>query len=185
VGFTGPARGSPDFLSFNLAIQTLAGRPNTSVLARKLQDGKEAVTSVKVFPLSASETLEESSVRQVWLIAVRPAESWDRPEEMAEKIKGMVKELASRPLPSHELELTRDYLKSSLALSSSTIRGRAKVLAHSEFYRLSDSYLEDYAGLYDHLSPGLVQAVCRKYLEEPEIRWLYLQPGKDEKTSNR
>ena len=182
VGFTGPARSSPDFLSFNLAIQTLAGRPNTNVLARKL---KEAVTSVKVFPLSASETLEESSARQVWLVAVRPTESLDRPEEMAEKIKSLVKELASRPLPSHELGLTRDYLKSSLALSSSTIRGRAKVLAHSEFYRLSDSYLEDYAGLYDHLSPELVQAICRKYLEEPEVRWLYFQPGKDEETSKR
>ena len=185
VGFTGPARGSSDFLSFNLALQTLAGRPNTNVLARKLQGGKEAVTSVKVFPLSASETLEESSARQVWLVAVRPAESLERPEEMVERIKSLVKELASRPLPSHELELTRDYLKSSLALSSSTIRGRAKVLAHSEFYRLSDSYLEDYAGLYDHLSPDLVQAICRKYLEEPEVRWLYFQPGKDEKTSNR
>ena len=57
------------------------------------------------------------------------------------------------------------------------------MLAHSEFYRLSDSYLEDYAGLYDHLSPDLVQAVCRKYLEEPDVRWLYLQPGKAEGTS--
>lgn len=185
VGFTGPARSSPDFLPFNLAIQTLAGRPNTSVLARKFQDGKQAVTSVKVFPLSASETLEESSARQIWLIALRPAESVSRPEEMAERIEGIVKGLASKPLPPHELSLTRDYLKSSLALSSATIRGRAKVLAHSEFYRLSDSYLEDYAGLYDHLSPDLVQAICRKYLEEPEVRWLYLQPGKDEDTANR
>ena len=180
LGFTGPARSSPDFLPFNLAIQTLAGRPNTSVLARKLQAAKLAVTSVKAFPLSASETLDESSAKQVWLIAVRPAEDWSDPEQAAGKITSILKGLGTQPIGNHELDLTRDFLKSSLALSASTIRGRAKVLAHSEFYRLSDSYLEDYAGLYDHLSPELVKAICGNYLQDPQIRWLYFQPGKAE-----
>ncbi|MFA7479215.1 MAG: insulinase family protein [Vulcanimicrobiota bacterium] len=183
LGFPGPARSSPDFLPFNLALQTLAGRPNTSLLVRKLNQAKLGVTSVKVFPLPSGSD-QENADRQTWLVAVRGGQAWEEPELVVKTISGFLKELGSIKLSSHELELTRDYLKSSLTLSASTIRGRARVLAHSEFYRLSDSYLQDYAGLYDHLTPELVQAICRNYLEQARVRWIYLQPGNQQETAN-
>ena len=69
-------------------------------------------------------------------------------------------------------------MKSSLTLSAADNPGRARVLAHSEFYRLSRSYSEDFAGLYDNLKPELVRAVCAPYLKEAGFRWLYLKPRK-------
>jgi predicted Zn-dependent peptidase len=175
LGFTGPARTSPDFLSFNLAIQTLAGRPNTSLLARKLSN----VTSVKVFPLPASERVRDDSSEQVWLVAIRASRPWKDPDAAVKKITGILKGLGIRALPKPELDRTRDFLKSSLTLSASSVRGRARVLAHAEFYRLSESYAEDFAGLYDHLSPELVMTVCQRYLEQPQVRWVYFKPGKE------
>ena len=144
-------------------------------MARKLEN----VTSVRVFPLPASERVRESSAQQVWLVAVRASRPWNDPDGAVQKITNMLKTLGTKPLAKLELDRTRDFLKSSLALSASTVRGRAKVLAHAEFYRLSDSYADDFAGLYDHLSPELVMTVCRNYLEDPEVRWLYFDPGKE------
>ncbi|MFA5505032.1 MAG: hypothetical protein WC423_06380, partial [Vulcanimicrobiota bacterium] len=144
---------------------------------------KLGMTSVKVFPLPSGSD-QENADRQTWLVAVRGGQAWEEPELVVKTISGFLKELGSIKLSSHELELTRDYLKSSLTLSASTIRGRARVLAHSEFYRLSDSYLQDYAGLYDHLTPELVQAICRNYLEQARVRWIYLQPGNQQETAN-
>jgi predicted Zn-dependent peptidase len=180
LGFIGPARSSPDFLPFNLAIQTLGGRPNTSVLARKLTN----VTSVKVFPLPASERVRDDSSEQVWLLAVRASRPWNDPEGAVRKIEGMLKNLGAKSLAKPELDRTRDFLKSSLTLSASTVRGRARVLAHAEFYRLSESYADDFAGLYDHLSPELVMTVCGNYLNKPQVRWLYFEPGKESDATN-
>ena len=67
-------------------------------------------------------------------------------------------------------------MKNSLTLSGSNVRGRARVLAHAEFYRLSESYAQDFAGLYDNLTSKLVQSVCRTYLSQPQVRWLYFYP---------
>lgn len=174
LGLEGPARSSPDFLAFNLALQTLAGRPATSLLARELHGGQTSVNSVRLIPLSSTA----KNSRQVWVIALRLNSVLSDPKPLVDKVERLLKGLALRPLASSELKRTRDYLKSSLTLSAADNPGRARVLAHSEFYRLSRSYSEDFAGLYDNLKPELVRAVCAPYLKEAGFRWLYLKPRK-------
>jgi predicted Zn-dependent peptidase len=172
IGFQGPARASSNFLAFNLALQSLAGRPSTSILARKLQAEPNSVTSVKLSPLSSSE--DDDS--QTWIIALRLSQPVENPEPVVERVERFLKSLAESALPEAELQRTRSFLKSSLTLSGSTVQGRARVLAHAEFYRLSRSYAQDFAGLYDNLTPEIVQAVCKPYLTTPKLRWLYLRP---------
>ena len=174
VGFSGPNRSSPNFLPFNLALQTLAGRPTTSILARSLTDSGTPVSSVKLFPLTASDRGES----QTWLVALRLETVPETADSVAEEVKEQLKELAQRPLAKADLARTRSYLKNSLTLSASSVQGRAGVLAHAEFHRLSQSYAQDFAGLYDHLNPDLVKSVCKEYFSEPEIRWVYFKPGK-------
>lgn len=173
VGFSGPNRSSPNFLPFNLALQTLAGRPTTSILARSLTDSGTPVSSVKLFPLTASDQGES----QVWLVALRLETVPQTAEAVVEEVTQQLQELARNPLAKADLARTRSYLKNSLTLSASSVQGRAGVLAHAEFHRLSQSYAEDFAGLYDHLDPDLVKSVCKDYLSKPEIRWVYFKPG--------
>lgn len=172
IGFSGPSRSSPNFLAFNLAIQTLAGRPATSLMARRFVKSFPEVNSIRLFPLSSS--VEGQS--QIWIVALRLSERIDDPVPLVEKASAMISALANNPLPKKELARTRSFLKGSLALSSATASGRARVLAHAEFYRLSKTYANDFAGLYDNLTPPLVQAVCRPFLAETAPRWLYLKP---------
>lgn len=176
LGVWGPARSAPDFLPFNLAMQTLAGRPTTSLLARQLRDGEGLVQGVSVAPLTGSE---RSDGRQLWLIACRPRRPDADPAALAAKVQSWLSGLGKEALPDGELARTRGYLKAALKISTSTPRGRAKVLANAEFYRLSDGYSTDYAGLYDRIDPDMVRAVCQKHLDQP-ARWLYFQPGTEE-----
>lgn len=172
VGLTGPARSSPDFMPFNLAMQTIAGRPYSSLISREFHSGDEAVESVRLIPLES--TVSEGS--QVWVIALRLAKGLPDPAPVINKLNSVFKTLGGSPLASSELERTRDYLKSSLALSASNNQGRARVLAHAEYYRLSRNYTTDFAGLYDNLSPETVQQTCAKILGSKTLRWLYLRP---------
>jgi predicted Zn-dependent peptidase len=175
VGVWGPNRSAPDFLAFNLALQTLAGRPTTSLLARQLRDKEGLVETVSVFPMTGSERADG---RQIWLIALRPRQVLDDATPLAAKVEGWLSGLGRDALPATELARTRNYLKAALKISTSTPRGRAKVLANSEFYRLSELYSTDYAGLYDRIDAAQVRTVCQKYLGEQTARWLYLQPLK-------
>lgn len=50
------------------------------------------------------------------------------------------------------------------------------MLANSEFYRLSEQYSTDFAGLYDRIEPSHARAVWQKYLQDQTPRWLYLRP---------
>lgn len=172
VGLNGPARSSPDFMPFNLAMQTIAGRPYSSLISREFQSGEEAVDSVRLIPLESS--VNEGS--QVWVIALRLAGNLRDPAPVVNKLNSVFKTLGGSPLASSELERTREYLKSSLALSASSNLGRARVLAHSEYYRLSRNYTTDFAGLYDNLTPETVQQTCAKILGSQSLRWLYLRP---------
>ncbi len=172
-GFRGPARSSPDFLAFNLALQTLAGRPTSSLVEREFQKGLTAVSSVRLIPLSASDL----DSRQVWVIALRLVERMEDPSPLCERLERMLQTLGASDLPETELARTREYLKSSLTLSAATNSGRAGVLSHAEFYRLSRNYAVDFAGLYDHLTPELVKTVCKRVLAEEKPRWLYLRPA--------
>lgn len=172
-GFPGPARSSPDFLAFNLALQTLAGRPASSLVEREFQKGPTAVSSVRLIPLSSSD----SESRQIWVIALRLEQTLEDPAPVCDRLERMLRALGSTNLPEAELARTRDYLKSSLTLSAATNSGRAGVLAHAEFYRLSRNYAVDFAGLYDHFTPELVKLVCRRALSEEKPRWLYLRPA--------
>lgn len=172
VGFSGPTRSSPNFLAFNLALQTLAGRPTTSLLARHLTDSGIPVLSVKLFPLTGSIQGKE----QIWLIAMRLEKAPKKPEELVKKVSELLKGLTQSTFSESDLKRTRSYLKSSLTVAASTVRGRARVLAHAEFHRLSKSYADDFAGLYDHLTPPLVQEVCKTYFQEPKVRSVFFKP---------
>lgn len=176
IGLRGPTRSSPDFLAFNLALQTLAGRPQTSILARRLQSGTNSVTSVKLFPLSTTNRQTELGHDQVWVIALRLSQNLSDAKPVVERVTALTEGLAKHSLAKKELDRTRDYLKSRLALSASTNRGRARVIAHAEFHRLSESYTENFAGLYDNLTPDLVKSVCARYMNNQSVRWLYLKP---------
>lgn len=171
-GFRGPSRSSPDFLAFNLALQTLAGRPTSSLAERELQKGSAPVDSVRLIPLSSSE----SQSGQVWVIALRLNQVMEDPTPLCQRLEEMLRALGGNELAEAELARTRDYLKSSLTLSAASNSGRARILAHAEFYRLSRSYAVDFAGLYDHLTPSAVKAVCQRVLENEKPRWLYLRP---------
>lgn len=178
LGFQGPARSNPDFLAYNLALQTLAGRPTTSILARQLRDRERLVDSVRVFPLvGSSDPAVSSQAQQTWLIALRLASSEVNIEALLETVNQRLNGLVKYGLPEAELRRTRAYLKGQLKLSTATTRGRAQVLTHAEFHRLSESYSRDYAGLYDNLKSEQVKAATQSYLTEPKIRWLYLKPG--------
>lgn len=178
IGFEGPTRANPDFLAFNLALQTLAGRPTTSMLARFLRDRERTVDSLRVFPLTGSaDPAASPTSQQTWVIALRLSSGEVDAEEVISVVRQRLQRLAEEGLPEAELRRTRAYLKGRLKLSTATTRGRARVLAHSEFYRLSESYSEDYAGLYDSLKLPQVKATCSKYFAEPNTRWLYLKPA--------
>ena len=177
LGFEGPSRSSPNFLAFNLAIQTLAGRPTTSLLARQLRDEQQLVQSIKLFPVGqAYLPSKNGDSRQPWLIALRLSESNRDPEKLASLVKARLERLAKEPLRRADIDRTRTYLKSRLKISASTIRGQARVMAHSEFYRLAESYGNDYAGLYDRLSPQQVKDTCKTYFSEAKLRWIYFKP---------
>jgi predicted Zn-dependent peptidase len=173
LGVWGPSRSNPDFLAFNLVLQTLAGRPTTSILARSLRDADGLLETLSVFPLTGSE---RSDGQQLWLLAARPQ---GRPEEarpLAERLAVALAIPSREPLPEAELARTRAYLKATLRLSTATARGRARMLANSEFYRLSEQYSTDFAGLYDRIEPSHARAVWQKYLQDQTPRWLYLRP---------
>ena len=174
MGVWGPSRSAPDFLPFNLAMQTLAGRPTTGLLARKLRDSDGLVQTVTVTPLTGSD---HGDGRQLWMLALRPGHAGADPVALAARVQSMVSALGKEALAKSELARTRNFLKAALKISTSTPRGRARVLANSEFYRLSDSYSTDYAGLYDRIDPNLVLAVCGKHLAEQNCRWLFFQPA--------
>jgi len=177
LGFSGPSRSSQDFLPFNLALQTLAGRPVSSVLNRRLK----SVNSVKLLPLTVSSGATEEE-EQVWLIALRLKSPLNDPSAVVKSVTKLLQKLGRTRMAEKELDRTRNFLKNSLILSASTAKGKARVLAHAEFHRLSRSYVQNFAGLYDHLEPQLVKSVCARYLSEPKVRWLYLRPnGKPEK----
>jgi predicted Zn-dependent peptidase len=172
VGVWGPNRATTDFLPFNLALQTLAGRPTSNLLARQLRDVEGLVETVSVFPLSGSE---QAGQRQLWLLALRPREGTSG-QLLAARVLARLEALTREPLPEAELERTRMYLKGALKVSTATPRGRATVLANSELYRFSEQYSIDYAGLYDRIKPAQVQAVCAKYLAQQPPRWLLFEP---------
>lgn len=173
LGIWGPSRSNPDFLAFNLVLQTLAGRPTTSLLARDLRDTEGLIETVSVAPLTGSE---RSDGRQLWLLALRPRQAVEEAAGLVEKAQTALDGLAREPLPEAELARTRAFLKAALRLSTSTSRGRARMLANSEFYRLSEQYSTDYAGLYDRIDANHAQAVWQKYLSGQTPRWLYLRP---------
>lgn len=183
IGFQGPTRANPDFLAFNLALQSIAGRPTTSTLARFLRDRERTVDSLRVFPLTGSADPSASpESQQTWVIALRLSSSEVDTEQVLSVVEQRLKRLAEEGLPEAELRRTRAYLKGRLKLSTATTRGRARVLAHAEFYRLSESYSRDYAGLYDSLKRPQVKAICQKYFAQPKTRWLYLKPATADKT---
>ncbi len=173
LGVWGPNRSSPDFLAFNLAVQTLAGRPTTSLLARQLRDSEGLVETLSVFPMSGSDRPDGS---QLWLFALRPRLPLDDAAPLAARVQGRLAALGQEALAEAELERTRRFLLAALKLSTATPRGRARVLANAEFYRLSEQYSSDYAGLYDRIEAAQVKAVCAKYLLEQNPRWLYFRP---------
>ncbi len=174
VGIWGPNRSSPDFLAFNLALQSFAGRPTTSLLARQLRDNEGLVETVSVFPMLGSE---RSDGQQLWLIALRPRTRLEDGADLAARVASGLAGLGRDALPETELARTRNYLKAALKVSISTPRGRARVLANSEFNRLSDLYSTDYAGLYDRINAAVVRAACQRYLGGQSPRWLYLRPA--------
>ena len=182
MGVWGPSRSAPDFLPFNLAMQTLAGRPTTGLLARQLRDGEGLVQTVSVTPLTGSD---HGDGRQWWVLALRPRHADADPAALAARVQSMVSALGKGALAESELARTRNFLKAALKISTSTARGRARVLANSEFYRLSDGYSTDYAGLYDRIDPNVVLAVCGKHLAEQNCRWLYFQPAAPEAAEGR
>lgn len=177
IGFAGPTRSNPNFLAFNLAIQTLAGRPTTSLLARQLRDNQRWVDSVRVFPLegSADPSLGGQS-QQTWVIALRLSSAEVDSTKVLEAVRERLQWLAKEGLSEAELRRTRAYLKGRLKLSMATTRGRAQVLAHAEFHRLSESYSKDYAGLYDSIKGPQVKSTCAHYLNKKSSRWLLLKP---------
>lgn len=152
IGGYGPSRRELDYYAFVLLLDRLAGDPLESRLAVELRHKKALVSRLEVSFLSSQTTAP-------WLLRM------DCKKEDAEQVLVLLEteleSLRKKPLAAEELRQAVIRLEGLQQVANASAWGRVDQLRNLEWFRLSDSYAQGFAGIYRQLKPADLQACAR------------------------
>lgn len=156
LGWMGPSRSSPDYLTVRLA-NTILG---VFGIMGRIGDNVRDKLGLAYYAYSA---LVPSFMPGPWLTiaGVNP----DNVEKAQAAILDEIRRLREEPVPAEELAENKSYLVGSMPLSLESNSGVASVLKSIELYNLGLDYLVKYPGYIKEITPAEIQRVAREYLD--------------------
>jgi zinc protease len=170
MGTIGPKRTSPDYLPVYLGNNILGqfglmGRIGESVRTRS---GLAYYASSSISSWSDSGTWEFTA-----------GTSQDNLNKTIRLIKDEIKRYVSTPISKEELENSQSNLTGRLPLSLESNAGLANAILSMERFQLGLDYYQRYAQSVNAITPEIILAASRKYLDPERLVIASAGPGSD------
>ena len=156
LGFVGPARAAPDFMSAALCNSILGRFGLYGRLGEKVREkGGMAYYSYS--------SLEGGLGPGAWSVVagVKPS-NVDRAVSL---IQGEIKRICDTKAPAKELADNKAFITGSLPLRLETNDGVADQITNMEMYGLGLDYLQKYVGMIDAITAAQVRSAAQAYLD--------------------
>jgi predicted Zn-dependent peptidase len=167
LGGLAPSRRESDYYAFVLLLQSLAGDPLRSRLHLELRHRHSLAQRVEANLLS-------SSGPSPWLIRIDCAAEQLGP--VRTKLEEILQRTRSQEIRPDELARVVSRLEGLQQTGQIDSSGRLNLLRNQELFRLSDSYSEDFAGLYRAIKSKDLLLTAKSRLAPERLVMMVISP---------